>query len=357
MTQDWSSFITQQGAREDAEHFGEPAAELAAARNGTVIAPLPDFGLIRASGDDTAAFLHNLLTNDIKNLGPDAVRYAGLCTAKGRLIASFHIWHDHNDDLLLMLSADILPGILKKLSMYVLRSKVKLTDATGERILIGVAGPQAEAMMLDLGALMPFPMQAVPCDNGQVIRLDELRFVLSIEPAPAQAVWTKLAAKARPVGSAAWRWLEIAAGQPRIVADTQEAFVPQMANLETPAVGGVSFTKGCYPGQEIVARAQYLGKIKRHMYRAALGTAAVPGTHVYAPETADQHCGEIATVAPSPEGGYECLVVVQSSCVEAGEVHIGAPDGPRLRFLTLPYAVGCCASSSSPGGVIRTIRW
>ncbi|MDO8931112.1 MAG: folate-binding protein [Rhodocyclaceae bacterium] len=340
MRQDWIDFLAQQGACAGHEHFGNPGAELAAARDGTVVAPLSEFGLIRAAGEEAAPFLHNLLTNDVKSLAPDAVRVAGLCTAKGRLIASFHIWHDRNDDLLLMLSADIQPAILKKLSMYVLRSKVKLTDAADERVLIGLAGPAAEALVQGLGAAVPFPLQVVPFDQGQAIRLDERRFVLSVAPDAAAAVWSKLAEQARPVGTAAWRWLEIAAGQPRIVAGTQEAFVPQMANLEAPAVGGVSFTKGCYPGQEIVARSQYLGKVKRRMYRAKLDAAVAPGTHVYAPETADQHCGSIVTVAPSPEGGYECLVVVQSSCAEAGEVHVGALTGPALGFLTLPYTVG-----------------
>ncbi|MBI4986278.1 MAG: folate-binding protein YgfZ [Rhodocyclales bacterium] len=339
MSQDWNDFLSRQGASPDGEHFGAAADELTAARSGTVVAPLPDFGLIRAGGEEAASFLHNLLTNDVKNLAPDAVRFAGLCTAKGRLIASFHIWHDRNDDLLLMLSADIVPGILKKLSMFVLRSKVKLADATAERVLIGLAGSAAEALILDLGAQIPFPLQAVPFADGQIVRLDERRFVLAVEPAAAATVWQRLCAKARPVGSAAWRWLEIAAGQPRIVAGTQEAFVPQMANFEVPAVGGVSFTKGCYPGQEIVARAQYLGKVKRRMYRARLEAPVAPGTHVYAPETGDQHCGGVVSVAPAPEGRHECLVVVQSSCAEAGDVRLGAPGGPRLDLLSLPYTV------------------
>lgn len=341
MTQDWKDFLARQGATADFESFGNPAAELTAARDGTVFAPLPDFGLIRATGEDAAPFLHNLLTNDVKNLAPDAVRFAGLCTAKGRLIASLHIWHDREAGLVLMLSADILPAILKKLSMYVLRSKVKLADASAERVLIGLSGPEAAAIVQDLGAAaVPFPMQAVPIPQGQAIRLDERRFLLAVDPAAAADVWGKLATKAQPAGTAAWRWLEIAAGQPRVVAATQEAFVPQMANFETTAVGGVSFTKGCYPGQEIVARAQYLGKIKRRMYRARLETAVAPGTHVYAPETGDQHCGEIATVAPSPEGGFEVLAVLQASCAEAGDVHVGAAAGPRLDFQPLPYAVG-----------------
>ncbi|MGE5466670.1 MAG: YgfZ/GcvT domain-containing protein [Ignavibacteria bacterium] len=339
MRQDWTDFLAGAGAKNGGEDFGDARGEAQAAATGTVVAPLTDFGLIRATGEDKAPFLHNLLTNDVRNLAPDAVRFAGLCTAKGRLIASFNLWHD-GDGLMLMLSSDILPGILKKLSMYVLRSKVKLTDASDERVLIGLAGPAAEAALLELGASVPFPLQVVPFEHGQALRLDERRLVLSVDAAAAPAVWAKLAAKARPVGKAAWRWLEIAAGQPRIVAATQEAFVPQMANFETPAVGGVSFTKGCYPGQEIVARAQYLGKVKRRMYRAHLDSEIVPGTHVFAPETGDQHCGDIALSAPSPEGGYDALVVVQASCAEAGQVHVGAPAGPQLKFGALPYAVG-----------------
>jgi hypothetical protein len=340
MRQDWNDFLATQGATAGCETFGDAAAELAAADSAIVISPLSDFGLIGASGEEAATFLHNLLTNDIKNLASDGLRFAGMCTAKGRLIASFHVWHGRDEKLLLMLSSDILAGILKKLSMYVLRSKVKLSDATDEYVLIGLAGAGAETLVQGLGAAIPFPTQVVPFDHGQVLRLNERRFVLAVVPGASQSVWTTLATKAHAVGAAAWRWLEIAAGQPRIVAGTQEAFVPQMTNLEAPAVGGVSFTKGCYPGQEIVARAQYLGKVKRRMYRAKLAAAEMPGTHIYAPETGDQHCGGIVSAAPSPGGGYECLVVVQESCVDAGDVHVGSPTGPRLDFLPLPYSVG-----------------
>lgn len=340
MRQDWIDFLAHQGARPDADDFGKPAEEMAAARIATVFAPLPDFGLIRASGEDAASFLHNLLTNDVQGIAADTLRFAGLCTAKGRLIASFHIWHGSDGDLLLMLSADILPGILKKLSMYVLRSKVKLSDASDGCVLFGLAGPAAEALVAELGATVPVPTKIATFDHGQVLRLADGRLILAVAADAAQAVWATLAAKARPVGTAAWRGLEIAAGQPRIVAATQEAFVPQMVNLEVAAVGGVSFTKGCYPGQEIVARTQYLGKIKRRMYRARLETAAVAGTPLYAPETGDQHCGTVVISAPTADGGQEALVVVQSSCAEAGEVHIGALNGPRLALQTLPYTVG-----------------
>jgi len=340
MTQEWISSLAAQGLTADGSSFGAVAEELMAARDAAVVAPLSDLGLIRASGVDAAAFLHNLVTNDINGIMPGDARFAGLCTPKGRLLALFLVWRE-GDDFLLMLPRDILPAILKKLSMYVLRSKVKLTDATAERALIGYSVPAAvsPAPTLALGeavaGLPRFGVAAV--EGGQAIRLDDTRWLLALDAATAASRWQQLATAARPVGLAAWQWLEIAAGQPRVVAATQEAFVPQMLNMELPAVAGVSFSKGCYPGQEIVARTQYLGKVKRRTYRARLASAVLPGAHVYAPETGDQHCGAVVSVAPSPAGGFECLVCVQSGAVETGEVHVGALAGERMEFLPLPY--------------------
>ncbi len=353
MTQEWIPFLASQGLAADASRFGAVAGELVAARGGPVVAPLTDQGLIRASGADAAVFLHNLLTNDINGITADGARFAGLCTAKGRLLALLLIWRE-GDDFLLMLPREILPAILKKLSMYVLRSKVKLSDATAERALIGYSAPaavtcprsgipgmqstSAPALGGAVAALPRFGVTVV--EGGQAIRLDDTRWLLVLDSASADARWQDLAAAARPVGLAAWQWLEIAAGQPRVVAATQEAFVPQMLNMELPAVGGVSFSKGCYPGQEIVARTQYLGKIKRRTYRAGLSGAVAAGAPVYAPETGDQHCGAVVSAAPSPAGGFECLVCVQSGAVEAGDVRVGALDGERLAFLPLPYPLG-----------------
>jgi tRNA-modifying protein YgfZ len=338
MSQNLADFLKILGTREPAEHLGDLAGELAAARDGTVMVPLAEQGLIRASGPDAADFLHNLFTNDVKNLPEDGVRFAGLCSPKGRLLATFLIWHE-GADLMLQLSADLLAGMHKKLSMYILRSKVVLADASGEGRLVGLAGPQASRFLGEIGLAAPEPMHVASFPDGQVIALAANRFVLSLAPAKADDLCQRLAKEARPAGTAAWRWLEIAAGQPRVVAATQEAFVPQMVNMEVPAVAGVSFHKGCYPGQEIVARTQYLGKVKRRMFRARVETPFPPGTDVFTPESGDQHCGALATVAPSPEGGYECLVVVQSSGAEAGEVHVGSPQGPKLAILSLPYPI------------------
>lgn len=320
MNQSWLNFLSKQCLAADRDTFGDLTGELAAARDGTIVVPLADHAVIRASGEDAATFLHNLLTNDIQNLPADGVRFAGFCTPKGRLLATFTIWHE-GPDLLLALSADIQPAILKKLSMYVLRSKVKLSNA--DLALLGLAGPGAKAL----------------ADEFTGVAIGGDRYLLAMPVDAAVAAWSKLVAAAKPVGTAAWRWLEIAAGQPRVVAATQEAFVPQMVNMEVPAVAGISFNKGCYPGQEIVARTQYLGKVKRRMYRARLDQALPPGTDIFTPEAGDQHCGALVTVAPSPAGGYECLLVVQSSGAEAGEIHLGSPTGPRATLIDQPYAI------------------
>lgn len=351
MTKEWISFLASQGLAADGSHFGAVADELVAARDASVVTPLTDHGLIRASGADAAPFLHNLLTNDINGITPEQARFAGLCTAKGRLLAMLLVWRE-GADYLLMLPREILPPVLRKLSMYLLRSKAKLSDASAERALIGVSAAASATPAPILGepaAVLPrFGIAAI--DGGQAIRLDATRWLLALDGATADVRWRQLASAARPVGLAAWQWLEICAGQPRVVAATQEAFVPQMLNMELPAVAGVSFNKGCYPGQEIVARTQYLGRIKRRTFRARLEAAVGPGSHVYAPETGDQHCGVVVSSAPSPAGGFECLVCAQSSAVEAGEVRVGAPDGERLEFLPLPYALKEGSSEAHAAG-------
>lgn len=333
----WNDLLAARPLAPDGESFGDLPGELSAARDGSVLVPLAEYAVIRASGEDAAQFLHNLLSNDIKNLPADGLRFAGMCSPKGRLLATFHIWHD-GPDLLLALSADIQPAILKKLSMYILRSKVKLTDAN--LALLGIAGPDAAEVARDVFGVVPEAKQVANVPGGQLVALGGQRYLVALDTAAAVAAWPPLAAKAKPAGAAAWRWTEIAAGQPRVVAATQEAFVPQMVNMEVPAVGGVNFSKGCYPGQEIVARTQYLGKVKRRMYRASVDTALPPGTDVFTPESGAQHCGALVTVAPSPDGRYECLVVVQSSGAEAGEIFAGGPGvPPRLTLGTLPYTI------------------
>lgn len=340
MNQEWNAFLARQGLHEQATHFGHPAAELLAAQSETILAPLQDLGLIRASGPEAADFLHRLVTSDIENLAANAVVRSGLCTPKGRLLASLLIWRD-GEDLLIAVAADIHAAILKKLSMYVLRSKLKLSDASQEKTLLGLSGPQAEAALKAAGVNTPSSldkMHSTTCTAGQALRIGEQRYLLAVSATEAPNLWPALTAHARPAGLDAWHWLEIMAGMPQITAATQEAFVPQMVNFEL--IGGINFKKGCYPGQEIVARTQYLGKVKRRMYRARIETGSpVAAAELFSPETADQACGQIVNVAPAPQGGYEVLAVIQSGCADNGKIHLQTVDGPLLILQPLPYAV------------------
>ena len=335
----WQDFLASVGARLEAGEacdFGDAQAELKAAAADTVLAPLTQFGVIRATGEDAASFLHNLFSNDVQHLGRERAERCGFCSPKGRLLADFLIWRE-GQDYLLQLSSDIQPGMLKKLGMYVLRSKVKLSDANSDIVLLGVAGTGAVAALRALGAGIPSSQYDVlRFDAGTAIRLDEHRIQLAVHANAAVPLWNKLASLASPVGTPAWRWLEIAAGVPHITSATQEEFVPQMANLEL--IGGVSFTKGCYPGQEIVARTKYLGKVKRRTYRASVQSdCPQPGTDLFSPDLTDQSCGKVIEAAPSPSGGCELLASMLMSSAEAGDVRVGSADGPRLSFLALPY--------------------
>ncbi len=315
--------------------FGDLEAELANARAATVVVPLTDFGVIAIDGEDAVGFAHNLLTNDIKSLGEDNACLAGLCNPKGRLLATLLVWPEAQG-LRLSLAADLLPTVQKKLSMYVLRSKVRLSDASRETLLLGLSGPSAATVLSTLGAASTGKVARFA--GGSSIALGGDRYLIAVTAEAAQSCWQQMVGLARPAGSAAWRWLEIVAGIPRVSAAVQEEFVPQMLNYEL--VGGLNFSKGCYPGQEIVARSQYLGKVKRRMYRLQLAdreSTLAAGDQIYAQAGEEQPCGRVVQVAPSPLGGFEALAVLQSSSVGVGDVHLGSTSGPALRFLPLPY--------------------
>ncbi|MBS1209388.1 MAG: putative glycine cleavage T-protein [Proteobacteria bacterium] len=348
MSTSWTEFLLQHGALIDAAlpdqiHFRTPREETALATDSTLLVPLTHLGLIRATGEDVVTFLHNMGSNDIKKLATDRAQHNSLNSPKGRMLANFVIWHA-TGGYHLMLSADLHAAILKKLRMYVLRAKVKLDDAGTDRVLLGLAGPQASAALVASGLNAPAAIlnvaQGSDETDSHVIHLDNNRYVLDCNVETAIKLWPRLlAAGIQPAGTTAWRWLDIQAGLPLVTAQIQDEFVAQMLNFEL--LGGVNFQKGCYPGQEIVARTQYLGKLKKRMFRAHVaGIDAVQvGMDVYAPEFGVQSCGKLVSAVESPEGGFDLLVVMQISAFNAGEVHLGIPDGPRLTLGSLPYTV------------------
>jgi folate-binding protein YgfZ len=292
------------------------------------VAALPHLGVIRAQGEDAASFLHGQLTQDFALLGPGEARLAAFCNAKGRMLASFIGFKRGADEVLLVCSRDLLPATLKRLSMFVLRAKAKLTDASAEFALYGLAGAPLQA--LEPGPQTPWKL--VAAGAGQLVQL---------YPADGQAraLWIGPADGAAPAGPAMdlalWQWSEVRSAVATLTAPVVEAFVPQMLNYES--VGGVNFKKGCYPGQEVVARSQFRGTLKRRAFLARADQELVAGQEVFQGTDTDQPAGMVVQAAPAPDGGWEAIVSLQLSAAEAGDLHAGSAGGPLLRLLQLPY--------------------
>jgi tRNA-modifying protein YgfZ len=297
---------------------------------------LPDTGLIRFSGDDTQTFLHNQLTCDVAALAVGRSTYGAYCTPKGRVLASFLLWRTQSA-YFMQLPAALREPIEKQLTKFILRSKVRAEDVTAEWVLLGASdGDAAVLAQRATGQAPSGAHDAVFSPGMMALRLPGDRCeVLAREDkagAMVDAGWQN-------AGPEYWEWLDIRAGIPVITPATQEEFVPQMVNLDL--IGGVSFEKGCYPGQEIVARMHYRGTLKQRMYRATIpgGDAPQPGDKLYSADFGEQACGTIVNAAASPEGGHDVLASIQISATEKGDVHWKAPDGRVLRLRELPYSL------------------
>ncbi len=340
MIEFWKTYLQTQGAlieNETVQHFGNPAAELAASKNGTIAADLSQLGLTAFSGEETVAFLQGQLTNDVRQLHPDTTQWNGYCSPKGRLLGNFLMWRQ-GDDYVLQMSGDIRESVQKKLAMFIMRSKTKARDASDESVRLVIAGPHAaDAVTTEFGALPDAPMTSIRTESGTVIRVSEDKFVLSISPSSAERVWQGLTQSATPVGAPVWDGLRLNAGIPMITAATQDQFVPQMVNLEV--IGGVSFQKGCYTGQEIVARSQYLGKLKRRMFLAHTDARPTPGDSLYSADMDGQATGMVVNVAPAAEGGFDLLAVMQVESAKSSQIHLKALDGAPLIIKPLPYSL------------------
>jgi len=329
--------------------FGDARAELAAARDSAIVCDLSHRGLVAFTGADAQAFLHGQLSSDLAALGPDACQLSTYNTPQGRAAATLLLWRGADGFL-----AD-LPGVLteavrRKLSMYILRSKARAIDASAAYIRLGVGGPQAAQALGKLGICVPTADFAVvqnakaslsgaPANIDWLLRLPGGRIgMLLAESGDAIRLLDSLIPHARTAGADAWNWLGVRSGIPEILPQTQDAFVPQMLNMDL--LGGVSFSKGCYPGQEIVARMHYLGRLKRRLRLVHVAGTEVPhpGDAIVSRALSDQAAGAIVNVAPSPAGGHDALAVMPVDANPA-DLRLRSPDGPVPEWLELPYAV------------------
>lgn len=297
--------------------------------------PLTHWGVIRAVGADAATFLHGQLTNDIAQLELGQARQAGYCSAKGRLLATFIVWRESHEELLLVCERSVLAATLKRLSMFVLRAKCKLSDATDERSLWGLWGAASNTEATSLRGMKPWAVDDDPSAHATVVRLPDVQ-------GQWRALWlgrdaSTSASMQANAPLSAWQHLQVASGLPMIEAATADQFVPQMINYEL--IEGVNFQKGCYPGQEVVARSQYRSTAKRRMFLFETPAPAQAGTEIFQSSDAEQPAGMVVNAVNLPTGHTLLLAEVKLSALASGTLHVGAVTGAGLEARPLPYDV------------------
>ncbi|HMJ50177.1 MAG TPA: folate-binding protein [Burkholderiales bacterium] len=342
MNAGWQDYLQRAGAIIENRvvcDFGNPQAELRAVQTGTVLCDLSQFGLLYFSGEDSRAYLNSQLSGDVQKLSAGTAQYSSYCTSKGRVLASLLIWQTA-EGYFAQLHADLCEDIRNRLARFVLRSKVKINDASGTHVCLGVAGKNAESLANEcFGSVPESTLEVAHDQSATLIRIASDRFQVICPAQQAPGLWERLSEYAIPTGSECWDWLNIRSGIAVITPAMQEQFVPQMLNMDI--IGAVSFSKGCYPGQEIVARTQHLGTLKRRMYLGNILSEIPPepGDELFSEIVQVQASGMIVNAAASPDGGYDVLAVIQIDAARGSVLRWQSPGGPVLRLLPLPYSV------------------
>jgi len=334
MREPWRELLDPHTHHDDFGFTGSAELERAAA-DGGLVAPLPRLGLLHVAGDDAATFLHNQLTQSVSDLPAEGSRLAAWCTAKGRALALFRMLHT-DTGLLLLGDREIIEAALPRLRMFVLRARVALTDLSDGEGVLGLAGPAADTLLAEAAGSPPTAADGVArAGDLHVIRLPgepPLRYLVTAPAAQLGELWQRFSQALTPADEGFWELLDIRAGLPDVRPQTRERFVPQMLNLEP--LGGINYAKGCYPGQEVVARMHYLGTLKRRMLRLETsGEPPAPGTGIRT--AAGRDAGEVVSAAARPTGGCELLAVLR---IEAEREDL-LVDGLPATLLPLPYSL------------------
>lgn len=354
MSNNWNSFLGPYGATFNTDHevtFNSGSelsndsltkSPIKSLRGDLFLTDLSYLGLIEVSGEDKKTFLQGQLTNDINAISSSLSHLSGLCTPKGRLKAIFSIF-SHNDKLYLQLPSPLLEEILKRLKMFVMMSKVELNDISDTTARIGISGFKAIKNLRDNGFTIPTETNMVSDNDGLIlIRLaGELPRFECVGPSDKmQNLWTAMQDKAQFLDTSHWKLLEIESGIPNVFASSKEAFIPQMLNLQI--LNGINFKKGCYTGQEVVARMQYLGKLKRQMYRAHCDSSELPlpGDLLYsASSKSGQGAGNVVDAQKSLDGGIDMLAVITKDAVENKDIFLDETMQYPLSIQELPYSI------------------
>ena len=343
MNTDWKEFLIQQGASIEGDRtvsFVNTAKEPYSLKS-TYICDLSNLGLISAQGEEAQSFLYSQFTNDLNLVTPSVSQLSSYCNPKGRMLSIFRVFiRDSNYHILL--HRDVLEATLKKLTMFKLMAKVDLSDISDDLVSIGIAGPDTGATLNKLNFTIPNEINHCIQDNETtIIRLpsDTTRMLLITNVQQAEQIWNQCSESIAIADHKLWNLHDIVCGIPHVNANTSEAFIPQMTNLEL--INGVSFSKGCYPGQEVVARTHYLGKPNRRMFRINIVDNDIPepGVNIYSPDDENQPVGKIVIAEKITESESSALVVMRTKNQHDTNLHAGSVNGPEITMQSLPYSV------------------
>src|SRR5688572_15172935 len=330
--------LASPGGRTHAPASADAAAlEWQGASTSAVVTDASGLGSIAFDGPDSADFLQGQLSNDVKKLAPGEGQWTTYNSPKGRMLATLFLAREPDGErYVAILPRDLVAPVSKRLTMFVLRSKVRVLAGPADAPVLGVGGPRAaDAVAAALGAA---PRSGTVARTGDVLvaHWPDGRFVVVTSATDAARTFDALRAHATPASAQVWAWLGVRAGVPMITAATQDLFVAQTANWD--ALGGLDFRKGCYTGQEIVARTQHLGRLKERLYAFRTDVdPPPPGTRLYSGVFGEQASGTVVNSAPDAGGGARFLAVAQIAAADLGSMNVGSPDGPPAQREPLPY--------------------
>ncbi len=346
MNDDWKNYLLSKGAEHTevtAFRFNDDAVDNQKADSTDIICDLSQYSTLVVAGDDAVDFMQGQFTNDVKNVDEQNSQLNAFCNNKGRMSANFRLFK-YQQNYFFSVRNNLVERSIEHLQNYILRAQVVIQDVSEQLIHLGVSGDNAEKLLAPFVEISNREIDAVSFnDNYIAIRVagaqaeKNPRYEIFCSPEHAKTLWEAISTQAEVVNSSSWDYLNIQAGLPFIDSHSSEEFVPQMVNMDL--INGVSFTKGCYTGQEIVARMHYLGKLKKRCYKVFIDSQDKPaaGDKLFAENArAGQNTGMIIQAEKNPQAGYDALAVIQIADTES-KLFLNDADGPAVTVKELPY--------------------
>ena len=334
MNNDWKNYISSQGSNNNNASDNEKTT------NSTVLCDLSQYSTLVIAGDDALSFMQGQFTNDVEKIDADNSQINGFCNKKGRMIANFRLFK-HQNNYFVSIKDDLVDLSIEHLQNYILRAHVAIQDVSEQLIHLGLSGDKSPALLEEYIENVKTENDSVSHNENYIaIRVagTQPRYEIFCSLEHAKTLWGKLADQVDIVNASSWDYLNIQAGLPYIDSQTSGEFVPQMANMEL--INGVSFTKGCFTGQEIVARMHYLGKLKKRCYKIHIASEEQPktGAKLFAENArAGQNTGAIIMTEKNPVSGYDALAVIQIADTDS-KLFLNGADGPAVSVKELPYS-------------------